>query len=390
MHPRSSVTLRRHLNLSTKYNRTDCICRRYSTSNDQVKWKSLFSDYGKRNNFKENDWYELSPENLDEKTQQIVNDRFQGSMLKVLSTLFPETEWHAWKFKHQNVPHRYWKDINNQRKFFDQLGRDIGIQSLDDWYTKLSSKLMKTHGASTLLAQHNGSAIKALKACYPERAWLPWKFHCAPKFWKSVDNQREYFQWLGKELGVEHLDDWYKVLNQKVIGNNYAGTLLKLYNYSPSKALMACYPDHEWKPWKFQMTTQNYFNAHDHVSKYLSELAEKFSIQTLDDWYRVDRVQLHQQGAGRLLAKFGGLHGILKQQYPDYPWDRRKFMKGRKAQRWLVVTLKKMFPKEGMLSNVNLLTYRNLGGLYSCKSYFTVNKPTLAAGCVYSITVTGV
>jgi hypothetical protein len=30
-------------------------------------------------------------------------------------------------------------------------------------------------------------------------------------YWSVLENQKQYFDWLGKELGVNTLDDWYKV-----------------------------------------------------------------------------------------------------------------------------------------------------------------------------------
>jgi hypothetical protein len=31
------------------------------------------------------------------------------------------------------------------------------------------------------------------------------------KFWVKFNNQREYMDWIGKQLNVEHLDQWYNI-----------------------------------------------------------------------------------------------------------------------------------------------------------------------------------
>jgi hypothetical protein len=56
-----------------------------------------------------------------------------------------------------------------------------------------------------------------------------WKFDKVPSgFWKDVTNQRKYFDWLRKRLGIQDMESWYKVsLNQiESEGGMYSGLLL--------------------------------------------------------------------------------------------------------------------------------------------------------------------
>jgi hypothetical protein len=47
---------------------------------------------------------------------------------------------------------------------------------------------------------------------FPEHKWLPWKFANTPKsFWDLLNNQRKFLDWVGSELGVKNLEDWYKI-----------------------------------------------------------------------------------------------------------------------------------------------------------------------------------
>ena len=53
---------------------------------------------------------------------------------------------------------------------------------------------------------HNGSPFQALQAAYPEHEWLPWKFSNTPKgFWEKKENQKKFFDWLGKEIGYKDI-----------------------------------------------------------------------------------------------------------------------------------------------------------------------------------------
>jgi hypothetical protein len=56
----------------------------------------------------------------------------EWDMVALVSKLYPDHNWAAWKFS--KVPPLYWKDIANQRKYFDTLGQELGIKTLDDWY----------------------------------------------------------------------------------------------------------------------------------------------------------------------------------------------------------------------------------------------------------------
>lgn len=106
---------------------------------------------------------------------------------------------------------------------------------------------------------------------YPEFEWLPWKFRMAPLgFWKTKDNQRLYFDWLKDQLQLSTMDDWYNITQvgsvslctivcSKMRGKKeqiykHGGSTL-LHNYyknSPARALMAIYPEYNWRPWQFE------------------------------------------------------------------------------------------------------------------------------------------
>lgn len=53
----------------------------------------------------------------------LLRIQYEGSIYKLLSTVYSEVEWIPWKFSH--VPRGFWNDINNQRKYLDWLGMFI-------------------------------------------------------------------------------------------------------------------------------------------------------------------------------------------------------------------------------------------------------------------------
>jgi hypothetical protein len=72
-------------------------------------------------------------------------------------------------------------------------------------------------GALYLLKHYyNNSPSLLITSLYPEYQLLPWKFTwCPHNYWSSLDNQRKFLDWAGKQLGIKEPNDWYSV-GQKV------------------------------------------------------------------------------------------------------------------------------------------------------------------------------
>jgi hypothetical protein len=61
-----------------------------------------------------------------------------------LAVAYPE---HKWRVPHRHYkPHGYWKDVDNQRKFLDQLASKLNIQRPEDWYSVPSATIFKEGG----------------------------------------------------------------------------------------------------------------------------------------------------------------------------------------------------------------------------------------------------
>lgn len=144
------------------------------------------------------------------------------SVHKLLSTIYPDYDWLPWKFN--KAHHNFWDDVNNQRKFMNWVGKEINIKQLDDWYKVTSYVFDKFYkkliclkdviklGGSRLLSLYNDSISKLLSTIYPQHEWLPWKFSKTPKYhWDSTKNQKEFMEWVSKQLNIKEMSDWYRV-----------------------------------------------------------------------------------------------------------------------------------------------------------------------------------
>jgi hypothetical protein len=175
--------------------------------------------------------------------------------VKALVAIYPEYNWNIWNF--MKVPRGYWDDILNQKKFLDMVAKEHSIHAPEDWY-KLSSKDIEKLGGSTLMKRYNYNLHDALSAVYTQYQWTSNKKATVPKgFWLDLQNQKNFFQKISKDLGIQTLDDWYKVSVSEVAALGGKSLLNTHYEGSLIKALMTLYPDHQWKMVKFNKGQQH-------------------------------------------------------------------------------------------------------------------------------------
>lgn len=67
----------------------------------------------------------------------LLNWKYKGSPILLLSAVFPDFEWQPWKFSFS--PKNIWEDEKNVKGFFDWAGKQLGIKSINDW-TEVSKK----------------------------------------------------------------------------------------------------------------------------------------------------------------------------------------------------------------------------------------------------------
>jgi hypothetical protein len=72
-----------------------------------------------------------------------------------LQSLYPEISAKLQDYKNLG----YWKDINNQKSFFDQLAIKWNIQKPEEWYKVTSDSILK-EGGFFIIRYYNGSVIK--------------------------------------------------------------------------------------------------------------------------------------------------------------------------------------------------------------------------------------
>jgi hypothetical protein len=111
--------------------------------------------------------------------------------------VFPEIKWPMWRF--DPMPKDYWKDISNQKFFFDWVAEKLNFKSNDDWSGITYEKLCEM-GGKGLLREYSNSITGALTAVYPNQDFPIWNIPGATpqSFWNSTENSRKFLDWFAR------------------------------------------------------------------------------------------------------------------------------------------------------------------------------------------------
>ena len=279
------------------------------------------------------DWYKITQNDFQGNYGSGFLKNYNNSPYQLLKCIYPEYEWLFWKFS--QAPSGLWKIKENQLKYMNWLGENLGYTTKEDWYKITQNDFHTNYGCGLLSSD---SPYRLLKSIYPECEWLFWKFIRAPNnSWDSKENQLKYMGWLGEQLGYTKLDDWYNI-NHHVFKNNYGGGLISKYNNRPSKLLSSVYPEYEWLFWKF-IRAPNEWDNEENQLKYMNWLGEKLGYTTTEDWYEINVYDVYSNYGNGLLSHYynGSPYQLLSSVYPNFEWDRTKFMKQYSEQQieWL-------------------------------------------------------
>lgn len=141
---------------------------------------------------------------------------------------------------------------------------------------------LKNLGASGLLSKYKDSPSDMLSSVYPDSEWLPWKFTTQKTYFDSVENQKKFLEWAGKQLNIQELDDWYKFSRKDLQNLCEIKSSITL-----SGMLIDCYPEHNWLPWRFEDCPKKYWDDVKNHRKFLEWAAIQLNVKDQNDWYKI-------------------------------------------------------------------------------------------------------
>jgi hypothetical protein len=76
-------------------------------------------------------------------------------------------------------------------------------------------------------------------------------------WWGSLDNQKQFFEWAGTQLGVRSIEDWANISSKQVEDLGGSGLLGRYPGNSLVGYLQAVYPSHQWHGMKRKTLTKS-------------------------------------------------------------------------------------------------------------------------------------
>ncbi len=95
-------------------------------------------------------------------------NHYYGNLPKALSAIYPSTVWFSNRFP--SLSSTTWEQVS--RKFFEQMAKERGITTSEQWYLVKKEDILKRDGGEQLLKHYCGSIAEALEDAYPGNLYI--------------------------------------------------------------------------------------------------------------------------------------------------------------------------------------------------------------------------
>ena len=194
-------------------------------------------------------------------------------------------------------PSGYWENKENILNFLTKLKEKYNLNSPNDWNSILTSHI-QSNGGSTLLSKYSIYALKCM-AC-PEGKFLFNNPQHPSGYWENKENILQFLSKIKEKYNLKTPDDWNSITTSHIQSNG-GSTLLKNCSIFELKC-MAC-PEGK-SSFKNTNQTTGYWDNKENVDEFLSQIKEKYKLNTPEEWDSITQQKLFKEGAGMLLRKY--------------------------------------------------------------------------------------
>eukprot|EP01114_Cavostelium_apophysatum_P024328 TRINITY_DN9484_c0_g1_i1.p1 TRINITY_DN9484_c0_g1~~TRINITY_DN9484_c0_g1_i1.p1 ORF type:complete len:760 (+),score=172.60 TRINITY_DN9484_c0_g1_i1:126-2405(+) len=209
------------------------------------------------------DWYQTrSSDFKQEPGSANLSAQYKSApLVNIIVAVYDEHPWEFWRFSQLRTEDS--QLLGKHRRTMDRIGKALGVTTWKDWYRVSVKQIYEEEGGVTLISSFGHSKMRALIMIYPEYPWdvnfykqtvieegplnsqREVKSDVPFGHWRNLDNQRAFFDELGKKLGFLQTEDWLNVTKAQIMDNGGKG-ILKRYGNSVQDALTAIYPAFPW------------------------------------------------------------------------------------------------------------------------------------------------
>jgi hypothetical protein len=197
------------------------------------------------------DWYKVNAKIIQKNDGGgLLARHYNYSPYKLVMDIFKsDYNWVEWKF----VGRTNWKDKSKRKRYAIWLENELGYKTKAYWYHITAKIIANNYGSGMLQVYYNGSPSKFLMDMFPDYDWVEWEFDVSPNsLWHNKAKHNEYAIELGKKMGYQQWEDWYKIRIKDIQNYHGGGLLNSHYNNSARKFVMDVFPEHDWDISKFK------------------------------------------------------------------------------------------------------------------------------------------
>ena len=253
--------------------------------------------------------------------KSLILTYYSNDLKKLLQSIYPNFPWKFDDIKMNKID--YFKLIDNQRKFMDKLFDDFQLKSLDDWLLISRKKIIENGGKRLMLTYYNNDIKLLLSRIYPNYAWRFDELKVkSNEYFKSIENQMKFMNKLFNKFKMKTLDDWLNISKNLFIKQG-GQSLLNYYSNNMKKLLISIYPHHSWSFESIKISSNSFFKSQENQRKFMDDLFIKFKLNSLDDWKKISRNKIIQNGGKSLILHYysNDFKKLLSSIYPDHQWQ---------------------------------------------------------------------
>jgi hypothetical protein len=149
--------------------------------NNESNQREFMDDLGRNLNFVSmDDWYKLSVRIMNDHGGARLLDIYNNSPSKLLQSIYPNHEWHIWKF--EALPKEYQVKKEEFTPFMDWMSSKLKIKHPDEWY-QISSTQLKQFAPLSFCKTFSqpDDLFKVLSQAYPNYSWSLSKLNSTTK-----------------------------------------------------------------------------------------------------------------------------------------------------------------------------------------------------------------
>ena len=195
------------------------------------------------------------------------------------------------------------------QQFLALFQQKYNLKTPEDW-NSITWKQIQSNGGWRLLKKYSMFEIKCM-GC-PEGKSSFNNPYLAPGYWNNQANIDKFFSKIREKYNLNTPEDWNSI-TQKQIESNGGGSLLKKHSMFEIKCMG--FPEGK-STFNNPPQSSGYWDNQENIDKFLSEIKEKYNLNTPEDWNSITWKHITSNGGSTLSKKYS-LYEIKSMAFPE-------------------------------------------------------------------------